>query len=878
MAAAVEPKPSDVASEADAYDCFLSYSRHPDEKLAQTVRQGLAGLAKPWYRRRALRVFLDTASLPTSSGLQDSIVDALERSRFFILLASPDAAASPWVEREVAWWREHRDPSSFLIADCGAGLNWNEEAGDFSSDAKVPASLRGWFPAEPTWTDLSWAEAEHDLSLKDSRFSTHVADLAAPLRSMSKDALVGEDIRQHRRSLRLAWGAAGALLVLAVAATVAAIVAVGQRREALSQRDRARARELAALAEANRSSDPLSSLRNATESLAIESTPEGVRALRGTLAAPLRRVFNVNERINELQFSPDGRHLAHAARSGVSLWDLRTGELSPASRSLTFVSDFSFDASGRRLAIAGQIGAVNALRVRDLAHPSATRTFRFGNLAGGAISPDGRTVALASYAGALALREVDTGRTVVLDRDGPSPFDLQFSPDGRHLAAFRNRRLEIWDATRPTRKVAIASGALLAARFTSAGTVVGVAGDGTVTTWSLGRRPLRRTRIAFGPDPAVAVSPDGRLVAVGSGSSVVVWDLLSGGRRVIGTHPGGGITAVAFGPGARSLASAAEGDAVISIWDLQTAPPWPARGGSSYASILTASAGGALIAGADDFDSAVAVWPRHGGSRRVFHGGDESILAAGFMRDGRQILTISDDGVARFVDATTGRRELVRRGLGPVQVAALSPDRRRVAIRVDGGPLRVWRLAGGAPVTLARRTRGLVYSLSVSADGHVAAANRTRRVDVWSVRGGPPTHLAAPEAIDRVEFAPSGEALAAASARAGAGVFLWRSLEARARPVLLGRHRHFVSALAFSPDGSGVASAGDVGPVYLWTPDGASGITLAESRQSAITFDPTGTTLAMSGGTLRVLSCKACGSPARLMEEAERLERRGGLP
>jgi len=37
-------------------------------------------------------------------------------------------------------------------------------------------------------------------------FSSHVADLAAPLRSMSKDALVGEDIRQHRRSVRLAWG------------------------------------------------------------------------------------------------------------------------------------------------------------------------------------------------------------------------------------------------------------------------------------------------------------------------------------------------------------------------------------------------------------------------------------------------------------------------------------------------------------------------------------------------------------------------------------------------------------------------------------------------------------------------------------------------
>jgi WD40 repeat protein len=369
-------------------------------------------------------------------------------------------------------------------------------------------------------------------------------------------------------------------------------------------------------------------------------------------------------------------------------------------------------------------------------------------------------------------------------------------------------------------------------------------------------------------------------VAVGSGSSVVVWDLVTGGRRVVGSHPGGGISAVAFGPGNRSLASVASGDTLIRLWDLGTAPPPPARGKDFFAALLTASAGGALVAGVEDEGSAVAVWPRDGSRRRVFGGGEEAILAAGMMPGGRQVLTVSDDGAARLVDTATGARTLVRRGVGPADVAALSPDRRRVATAVDGGPLRVWRLAGGGPVTLARRTHG-IYKLSFGADGHVAAANDARRVDVWSAAGGPPVRLSAPERIDLVSFGPPGRGLAGGSGQPGGGVFLWRTTGAGARPVLLGRHRHFVTAVAFSPDGSGVASAGDTGPVYLWPVAGGPGISLAEGTSDstdALAFDPSGAMLAMSSGTLRILDCQACGPPSRLIAEARHLESRGGVP
>jgi WD40 repeat protein len=881
VSAAAPSELASVAPRGAGYDCFVSYARTPDASLATAIRRGLAALAKPWYRRRAMRVFLDTASLAASDELEASIVEALGRSRFFILLASPEAADRRWVDREVEWWREHRDHTTFLIADTGARLRWDERLGDFAADSKVPPSLRGWFASEPAWTDLTWADADADRSLRNPRFSRAIAELAAGPRGISKDDLVDEDMRQHRRSLRLAWSAAGTLLVLAVAAAIAAGIAVRERHQALVQRDRAVSRALAALADATRSSDPLTSLADATRSLGVQSTPEGVRALRETLAQPLRRVLNLNERIDGLAFSPDGRLLAQAARGGVDLWDLRTGQSRPLShRGLTFIGDFSFDPTGRTLAVVGQLGSVNVLQVTDVARPSRTRTIRFGNLADATVSPDGKTAALKNQAGTLALRDLRSGRTIVLDRHAADFSKLLFSADGKRLLALGEHGMRIWSLARPRTPVDLPSGSMLAGRFTTGGDVVGVSAGGTATTWTPAGKPVRSTRLAVPTDSVLDISPDGRLVAVGGGTSVVVWDLVSGRERVIGGHAGGGITAVAFGPRDRSVASAAEGDTLIRIWDLRTAPPAPARGGDFYATILTFSPRGDLIVGAEEDGESLAVWPLDGGTRRVLPVGNASILAAGFTRDGRTIMAVSDDGTARLVDAFDGRQRLVRSGLGPADVAVLSPDRRSVAVAVDGGPLHVWSLAGGPPVTLASHTRG-IYKLAFSADGHIAATDDTKHVHVWDARGGPPIRLTAPEKIDLVDFGPTGTSLAGGSGATAGGIFLWRELDARSKPVLLGRHTHFVEAIAFSPDGSDVASVGDTGPVHLWDLGAGAGITIAggtANSMNAIAFDRSGSSLATSDGTLRVLACQACGPPERLVAEANRLLERGGVP
>jgi hypothetical protein len=65
-----------------------------DDVFAPVLQRGLQHLAKPWNRRRAMEVFRDESSLAVSPGLWPSIRAALDASRWFILLASPEAARS----------------------------------------------------------------------------------------------------------------------------------------------------------------------------------------------------------------------------------------------------------------------------------------------------------------------------------------------------------------------------------------------------------------------------------------------------------------------------------------------------------------------------------------------------------------------------------------------------------------------------------------------------------------------------------------------------------------------------------------------------------------------------------------------------------------
>jgi hypothetical protein len=199
------------------YDAFISYSHAKDKSIAAALQLVLQKLGKPWYRRRSLRVFRDDTNFPLATpGLWPTIERALADSRFLILLASPEAAASPWANEEVAWWLDHKGADTLLIAITDGELAWDQSIGDFTwrEGMPLPPVFTGRFAAEQKWVDL---RAYRDKAgVHDAKFIELAADLAAPIHGTLKEDLASQEMRQQRRALTLAWSAAASLLLLAV--------------------------------------------------------------------------------------------------------------------------------------------------------------------------------------------------------------------------------------------------------------------------------------------------------------------------------------------------------------------------------------------------------------------------------------------------------------------------------------------------------------------------------------------------------------------------------------------------------------------------------------------------------------------------------------
>lgn len=216
------PQLTEVAQEyatmSGGYDAFISYSHAADGRLAPELQKALHKFAKPWYQRRALHVFRDQTNLSVNPHLWSSIEAALSMSDFFILLASPEAASSKWVRREIDHWLESRSPESLLIVVTDGDLIWDEGASCFDRgrSTALPERLHDAYSEEPLFIDLRWARERDDICLRNAGFRQSVGRIAATLRGAELDELLGEDVRQHRRTRRIATTAVLLLAALTV--------------------------------------------------------------------------------------------------------------------------------------------------------------------------------------------------------------------------------------------------------------------------------------------------------------------------------------------------------------------------------------------------------------------------------------------------------------------------------------------------------------------------------------------------------------------------------------------------------------------------------------------------------------------------------------
>lgn len=772
------------AASRDRFDAFISYSRRLDADLAPALQSSLQRFAKPWYRLRALRIFRDNASLSANPGLWSSIEQALDGSSYFILLASPPAAQSKWVGREVEHWTARKDPHRLLLVLTEGEIVWDEAAGDFDwrRTNAVPRAASGAYREEPRWVDLHWARTKEQISARDPRFLDAVADLAAPLHGRPKDELTGEDVRQHRRRRRVAWSAAATLAALTFVSVALAVLATRARNDARTQARVALSRQLAAQSDAEFRRDRLDrAFLLAAQSYEIDPTSEARSALLASLqrSPHLRRVEYEQPASpgslgggRAIEFSDGGRFLAIAhSPDSVALWDLERVHRSELAIGGAGASSVDVSSDGSRLAVGRDDSTVEVWEVgrrervatlHSLESPPPVSPRPANPMVNDiAFSPDGRLLAWTGTDHRFGLWNGRTTRMLAELGFFYDPWEVMFNADGRLLAGVGRTPpfVVVWRLDRDGNPLGRPSGFSPgeaqkvfveneASAFSPTDPDLLVLGhaDGTVTLWDAERGRLRgRLEGGVGSVTRLAFSPDGRFLVTGDEGGIHLWDLARRAMTDTTMSSFGTEVAMAFLPDGRTVAGTGFAGEIVLNDIGRDYPPFAERlSGGSRAGAVTFSPNGRFLAAYETRsgdEAAVNVW--RVATRELV---DAQSFGTGGGADGTLDAAVEPDGT------------LAVRAAG--QVLLWDTHARRVR--------RDWHDDTGEILFAS----GNVGDTMFSADGRFAADAIPLREEVQVRRVGAAEKIGPPRPGRAGGFSPDGRLFATASS---GGMTIWET-------------------------------------------------------------------------------------------------------
>lgn len=711
---------------APFYDAFISYSR-VNEKFAKRLEARLERYRPPKgldIEKRRLNVFRDIQDIKGNK-LSTAIKNALRNSRYLIVICSPVARASEWVNREIETFVEFHGAENVIPVILDGRPNNEVWPDDENQDHAFPEQVVKHL-GDPLAADFREREG---VSKSEQRVLEREAlyQLKATLYDVEKEELLKR--QQNRTNQRLAAALGVAVLVIVAFAWIS-LFAVAQSELARSEADRA----------------------TENEKIAQDSTAEAQR--QRELALQNLTTANENARLAEEQRQIALRNAQTALDSAAE---------AQYQRSVAFENQRIAEENAQRAEEQTQIALANEEEAERNALLAQQQRDQSDSLRQ-------RTLGLALATKALDQIESGNGRLgAILAREA-----YHFNAISR--GEFIN---EVYNALRQTLN-AIDEGAgvprliepphqdwVRSVAFHPGGDLIASAGsDGLIYGWSAAGNNEEADRIeGHGEDVVrfVEFDPRGRfVVSVGDDRTLKLWDkdiwgipaesLPEPDQRALSEGIARGLALSREG---RFVALSQEGNTIFVFPTEDTQIPGDTLETGTYTVFaLTFSADGERILGGDQY-GVVRVWDRETGEPlQELQSHDGRINAITLNRQGNMMATGGEDTAillwGKDRAGTWAWSDTLRGHDGPITALAFGPSDSRLASASRDGTIRIWnldRLDEEAPIVLDDH-ESWVLSIAFSPAGDtLVSGSADRTVRVWQID---PNRLAA-MICDRVD-------------------------------------------------------------------------------------------------------------------------------
>ncbi len=573
--------------------------------------------------------------------------------------------------------------------------------------------------------------------------------------------------------------------------------------------------------------------------LAVATTAKTIEIRETKTGNVLKTIGPFKSSCASVSFSPDGQWIAGAAQSGwATVWNAETGE-----------KLFSVEA-----------------------HPGGARRANF--------SPDGGMLATCGWDETAAVWNLPDGSLRYrIDQQGLALSDVKFTPEGKLLITSTGSHHEwqkpgtvkCWMAEdgKFVRTLGSHDAEIKGLLFDAGGWHIISYGVNGIKIWSRFDSKLHHAIAAGTTITAASVSPDGNTLYAGERSGrTTVYDLETGKiKRTFEGHEElvDDISASADG----TLIASSSKDGSVKIWPGERMPvltrEFQLHDDPVESLSVAYSPDGSLIAVGGKDKTISLIDAKTKTVKKELSGHNGMVFRMVFAPDGKSLLSGSSDGTVRLWDVETGRKiaswTAHAEKISMVRSVAISPDGERIAAGNWDGETRVWDVKTRELVFELPKQSLPISGLAFSPDGEILAgctgswqnANAAGIVFLWSPAAGLAKLEGHSQCINGVLFTADGKTLISwgnaktirfwdvdkkslvrtyvhdrtitAAAVSGdqlafgdfrGGVCLM-DLKRGVVTQRTGGHFNLIGNMAFSPDGSEIATASHDSYFKLWS-------------------------------------------------------------